>query len=104
MEVCVFDVHQLKHYNVHCGCDDDKVCGLGSMLYQAQKECFLTEGMGIQISTEYCDMFLEGKQYVKAIGDSDVSEREFNYDSSEDEGDLLDDEVIYPILGPNTAK
>jgi len=38
MDICMFDVRWLKIYNVHYGCDDDEMDGLGAMLYQAQKE------------------------------------------------------------------
>ena len=109
MDICMFDVRWLKIYNAHYGCDNDEMDGLGAMLYQAQKECFLTEGMGIQISDEYRDMLLEGKDYVCAQkfglpGNDHTTGHKFDDDSSENNSQCFDNENFYPILGPNTTR
>jgi len=72
-------------------------------------ESFLTEGMGIQISEEYRDMLLEGKDYVHAkndalIGDGFTPVHKFDDDSSDNNSHCFDDETKYPILGPNTTQ
>ena len=109
MDICMFDVRWLKIYNAHYGCDDDEMDGLGAMLYQAQKECFLTEGMGIQISDEYRDMLLEGKDYggaqkIALPSNDHTTGHKFDDDSSENNSQCFDNENIYPILGPNTTR
>lgn len=73
MDVGMFDIRWLKIFNAKYGHDDDDY-ELAEILYDAQSECFASEGKGTQISEKYLDQLLG------------------------------DPESEYPILGPGTSQ